>query len=131
MIKGIGCDLVYIPRIQKLLDENDTSFFKYTFTAYENNEAENRKDKATYYASRFAAKEALFKAIAHLLPTKSFDFRIVETRNEADGHPYIYINEEIRPVLQQAGITDLQLSLSDENDYALAFVVASFENHSI
>ena len=68
MITGIGVDLCSISRIRKIMDRDgpDGPFFRKTFTAAEQKEAESRNDKAAFYAARFAAKEAVFNALSDL-----------------------------------------------------------------
>lgn len=124
MTRGIGIDMVYIPRIQKLLDRQETAFFEHTFTAAENAAAPNTARRAEYYAARFAAKEAVFKAVAPLLADRHFDLRIVETLHHEDGSPYINIDERMAALMKDAGIEKILLSVSTEQDLAMAFVIA-------
>ena len=128
MVKGIGIDMVEIGRVRRILDrESGSAFERRTFTEAEQAEAKTRPDAASYYAARFAAKEAVFKAIGPLTPSKSFDLRIVETLNREDGSPYVNCTEQLIPLLDAAGVTTLHISITDEGDYAAAFVVACGE----
>jgi phosphopantetheine--protein transferase-like protein len=122
-IKGIGIDMVYIPTIRKYIEQN-SAFLRRTFTSKEQKASADRADPAQYYAARFAVKEAVFKAVAHLTENKTFDFRIVETLNTDDEAPYVTTDGALAPILQQAGITQLHISITTEGDYAAAFVVA-------
>lgn len=126
MILGIGVDLCSISAIVRLLEDEKLqgSFAAHTFTPREIAAAANRPDPAAYYASRFAAKEAVFKAVAPLTKEKGFDLRLVEVLNAPDGSPYVSMTDALTPILQSAGIGRLHISLTDEGDYALAFVVA-------
>ena len=123
MTKNIGIDTVYIPRIRNLLEKNEESFFRHTFTETENRNAPQNFRRAEYYAARFAAKEAVFKALAPLLEKKHFDLRIVETLHHEDGSPYIHVTDEIGQLMQEAGVTKILLSVTGEQDYATAFVI--------
>lgn len=105
------------------VDSWPVAFFKHTFTPDERNDAHSITNPAEFFATRFAAKEAVFKAIAHLIPTKTFDFRIVETRNLPDGCPYI-TTESLRPILKAADVRTLHISITTEGDCATAFVIA-------
>jgi len=89
MIRGIGVDTVNITEIARCIkrDGSYTAFIKRTFTKNEVLAAEKYAIPAEYYSTRFATKEAVFKAIAHLLPEKTFDLRIVETLSNEDGSP--------------------------------------------
>lgn len=123
MIKGIGIDTVYIPRIRALLDKGESSFFRYTFTEEENRLAPDGIRKAEYYAARFAAKEAVFKALAPLTEKKHFDLRTVESLHHEDGSPYIHITAEMERLLQEAQAEKILLSITTEQDYATAFIL--------
>ena len=124
LVKGIGVDLVHIPRVRHLLETMSEGGLARTFT--QNELAASKKDPhpEEYLAARFAAKEAVFKALAHLTPEKTFDLRIVETLNHEDGSPYIRIAESLDAVMHKAGVTRLEVSITTERDYAAAFVVA-------
>ena len=112
MVKGIGIDLCSISRIRKILDREgpDGPFFLRTF------------NKAPFYAARFAAKEAAYKAIAPLT-AKGFDLRIVESLHREDGSPYISLSDALLPVLSEAGIEKIFLSVTTEGDFAQAMVL--------
>lgn len=125
MVKGIGIDLVDIRRMQKIMEKDSgPAFLQRTFTEAERGQAGTARNPAEYYAARFAAKEAVFKAVAHLTPSHAFDLRIVETLNRGDGSPYVNITDRLQPVLKQAGVTALHISITTEGDYAAAFVIA-------
>ena len=101
MVKGIGIDAVAIKDIAELLECTTKGV-----------------------VSRFAVKEAAFKAIAPRLPDKGFDYRRIETRNHEDGSPYIYVDEFLSTILNRAEITTLFVSITTAGDMATAFVVA-------
>ena len=124
MIKGIGVDMVDISEIARLIDVFGNNYINHTFTKREVAVSREATNPAEYLATRFAAKEAVFKAIAHLTQKKTFDLRVVETLNESDGFPYISINEELQGLLEDAGVVSLFISITTEGDYATAFVVA-------
>lgn len=126
MIKGIGVDVVDISEIGRFLElhHHSGAFQKRTFTKAEQVIGEQQLDPAVYYATRFAAKEAVFKAVAHLTVQKWFDMRSVETLNNEDGFPYINITDDMRKVFEEAGLTNVQITLTTEGDVATAFVVA-------
>lgn len=122
MVKGVGIDLVYIPQIREFMEK--PSFVKRTFTSAEQAEGMKRYCPEEYFAGRFAVKEAVFKAIANLTEKKGFDFRIVETMNLADGKPVIIINEKLQDLMNEAGVDELLVSISADQDYATAIVIA-------
>lgn len=121
---GIGIDLVYIPQLQTLETRTKGAFSKRTFSPRELEEASAAPDYWAALAGRYAAKEAVFKAVAHLLPEKAFDFRQVETLHRPDGSPCIHCDGPLRAILDRAGVSELLLSVSNEEDYAIALVQA-------
>ena len=126
MILGIGVDTVNIEEIRRYLKDErlGSAYRKHTFTPAEIEASESRPDPAEYLASRFAAKEAVFKALAPLTQEKAFDLRIVETLNRDDGSPYVKVNKDLRPIMQAAGAERLFISITTEDNYATAFVIA-------
>ncbi|MGN1389163.1 MAG: holo-ACP synthase [Bulleidia sp.] len=123
MLKGIGTDLVYIPGIQRILDQGGETdpFFTHTFTEHERMEASARVKKAEFYASRFAVKEAVFKVLAPILKDQSPDLRKIESLHHEDGSPYVNTEEYLKPYLEQAGISRILISVSADHDYATAY----------
>lgn len=126
-IFGVGIDLVSISEIAELDKRSQGAFIKRTFTDHEKAEADQSPDRYSFLAGRFAVKEAVFKAVAHLTPEKSFDFRIVETWKNPDGSPEIYISEILAGILRSAGVTKLLVSISNQGDLAFAEVIAVSE----
>ena len=129
MVKGIGIDMVEIPRMKTIMEKNaGGAFLRRTFTDAEREAAATMHDPAEYYATRFAAKEAVFKAVAHLTPSGRFDLRIIETLNYEDGAPYVNITERLKPVLEEAGVTRILISITTEGDCAAAYAIACDES---
>lgn len=128
MIRGIGVDMVQISEIHYYIESDvlKVSFLSRTFTANERKAAAEQPNQAEYYATRFAVKEAVFKAVAPCC-SASFDLRIVETLNHADGSPYVNISNAMGKILEEAQIDTLHVSITTEGDYATAFVIACKE----
>jgi len=124
MTRSIGVDLVQISEMKRLINLFGDTFINRTFTENEVCESRRSPDIAAYLSGRFAAKEAVFKAVAHFTEQKGFDFRIVETLSEADGYPMIHVSEKLQALLDEAGIGTLLVSLSTDGDYAIATVLA-------
>lgn len=132
MVRGIGVDTVDIGRIERMLEERpDAAFLRKAFTPMELEQApdlSHTKARAEYLASRFAVKEAVFKAVAHLTEAASFDFRIVETLTGKNGCPVITTTGPLAPILAEAKVDVLHVSITTECRCATAFVVACLEN---
>ena len=127
-ISGIGVDLVSVSEIAELDGRTHGAFTERTFSDREKAEAEQSPDRYSFLAGRFAVKEAVFKAVAHLTPEKTFDFRIVETKRNADGSPEVAVNDALAVVLRSAGVTKLLVSITGHGGLALAQVVAVSES---
>lgn len=114
MILGIGIDTVEISRMTKSL--SIPSLLTSLFTSSEiANEHGNREE---YYATRFACKEAVYKA----LRIKQ-DWRKIEILNRKDGSPYVVMREEY-------GNVRIHISITTEAGLATAFcVVERGESH--
>ncbi len=130
MVKGIGIDMVSITEMQGFIEGFSTdmpcscAFVRHTFTPAEIAEARTRHNVASYFAGRFAVKKAVFKALAHLTPA-GFGLTCVETLADANGRPCVsYDAEAFAPLLQAAGVTNLQVSITNEHDYAVAIAIA-------
>ncbi|MCM8712115.1 holo-ACP synthase [Clostridium sp. SYSU_GA19001] len=124
MVKGIGIDTTDINEVDRLLKIRGDAFLDKVFTKKEIEASLKVPNQTEFLATRFAAKEAVFKAVAHLTKSKSFDFRIVETLNEADGRPYVNMEGELKKILIDAGVNNILISLTTECNFATAFVIA-------
>ena len=124
-IRGVGIDMVQISRLEQMRKIENGVLLRHIFSDQELLEAEESLQPATYLAGRFAVKEAAFKAIAHLLSEKRFDLRLIQTLRQPDGSPQILRAEALGRILQDASVTDLHVSITNEADYTVAIVVAS------
>ncbi len=118
MIFGVGTDLVDISRIQKLLDTQGARFKARVFTAHEQ---EQGGDDATFYAKRFAAKEACAKALRTGFGN-GFSMCDIGVENDELGAPRLILTGGALEKLNALG-GRVHVSLSDEPPFAQAFVV--------
>lgn len=122
MVKGIGTDILAIKRIRTIIENNaNDAFVKKTFTKSEIDLSQTRHDPVMFFATRFAGKEAVFKAL-HI----SEEIRLNEIEIlEADaGRPFVVLHGKIKDIAEKKGIAFIEISLSYETDYAVAFAVA-------
>jgi len=120
MTFSVGTDIVEIGRIKKIIDENKKFQVK-IFTKNEIEFCEKKKNKKyESYAARFAAKEAIYKALSERMPDdyKWTDFEII---NDENGKPRVFLNIKIE------GIQGIEISLSHSKEYAVAYVMAIFK----
>lgn len=119
---SIGCDLLRVSRIASIYQRKGEAFVWRYFTAEEVATC-GRAGTATYFASlaaRFAAKEALLKALGTGL-SRGMRWRDVEVLRKKNGEPYYRLSGGVLARYQERGACELALSLSHEGDYALAF----------
>ena len=121
-IYGIGTDIVNIKRIKSVINKNK-SFKKRIFTSFEIKACEKRLNNVECFAKRFAAKEALFKAVG---VKNKIKFNDVEIRNEKSGVPKFLIKgfslKNIKKLLKNKKFK-IHLSLSDDKPWAVASVI--------
>ena len=122
MIYGIGTDIVSIERIQNILNKNRDGFINRVLTDHEKALFANKADSAAFCAKRFAAKEAFSKALGTGIG-RIVSFQDLTVRSNDHGKPYFMPSEKLRLYLQEKGIKHGHLSISDESQNALAFVV--------
>ena len=122
-ILGIGVDIVQNKRI-KLLIKNKT-FVKRIFGSKEIKLSKKISNKNSYFAKRFAAKEALAKALGSGF-RNNLNFRDIEILNDKLGKPYYLLSKKIINLVVNKYNTknfNMFLSISDEKDYSVAFAI--------
>ena len=122
MIKGIGVDLVNIPRMEQAVERWGSRFLKRIFTSAEIERSRQRARPAQYLASRFAAKEAFAKALG-LGMREGLRWRDIEVVQDHLGKPGLQLHNQAQKLLETMEAKRTWLSLSDERDSALAVVV--------
>jgi holo-[acyl-carrier protein] synthase len=121
MTIAIGTDIVEIKRIADALERQGDKFLQRILTDSEIAEYRGRGNSVAFLAKRFAAKEAVVKALGTGIGGGiSFQHMIVS--NNAEGAPQVELQENAADRLKQLGGTKVLLSLSDEKNYALAYV---------
>lgn len=122
MIYGIGTDIVEIDRIGRMLDKHGSIFIEKIFTTAEILQAEKRKDRVQYYAGRWAAKEALSKALGCGIGEKCSwsDITILTTLS---GAPLLELSEQALLVNSLTTADRIHISISHEQHYACATVI--------
>jgi holo-[acyl-carrier protein] synthase len=123
MIYGIGVDLVKVARIAAALERHGERFLSRIFTIQEAAHCQGKVRAASMLAMRFAAKEAFSKALGVGLRKGGIRWREVEVVPDPRGKPELAITGRAAELCAAAGITNMQLTLTDEDQYALAVVV--------
>jgi holo-[acyl-carrier protein] synthase len=122
MIVGLGADVVEIRRIRQALKHQGERFIRRIFTAAEQEFCEARRDPAPHYAVRFAAKEALFKALGTGW-AKGLSWQDVEVVRREQDAPILVLSDAAEKQSQELGTRSIHLSLSHSDDSALAVVI--------
>lgn len=123
-ILGIGVDIVEIARLDAAIQRQGQRLLDRCFLPSEQKYCNEQHMPAMAYAARFAAKEALSKALgtgmgAHL------EWLSVEVRRKATGEPFIVLLGVGSETAKRLGVTDIFLSLSHSEHYAVANVVVT------
>tara|TARA_B110001452_G_scaffold168336_1_gene140691 strand:+ start:377 stop:763 length:387 start_codon:yes stop_codon:yes gene_type:complete len=122
-ILGVGVDIVDKSRIKKSL--KNKLFIKRIFTDSEILLAKNKKDKITFYANRFAAKEAFSKSIGTGF-RDNLNFSDLSIKNDKLGKPLFVITDKLKKIIKKKFKIirfDFFLSISDEKKYSIAYVI--------
>ena len=122
MITGIGTDVVHINRVQKVLDRFGERFVNRILTPEERVRYGKTRAKANHLAKRFAAKEAFSKAIGTGIRSP-FRWHCVTVGRDPKGKPILKPDSMMSDYLSRNGVTRFHVSLTDDTDIAMAFVV--------
>ena len=127
-IFGIGTDIVNIQRMENLIKKNENKFKNRVFSKKEILHCKKRKNPIPFFAKRFAAKEALSKALGTGI-RKGINFKDIEIYNDKLGKPSIKLTGTTAKFLKKKLKTkkySIYLSLSDDKPWAQATVIISY-----
>jgi holo-[acyl-carrier protein] synthase len=122
MIFGIGTDIVEVSRIEGSLERYGDAFAQRILTEGEWQAFVQSNIKARFLAKRFAAKEAFAKALGTGLRAPA-SFQNISVVHDDLGKPVLDFQPPLQALLDQRGIRHQHLSISDEKELAVAFVV--------
>jgi holo-[acyl-carrier protein] synthase len=122
LIIGCGIDLVRIERIEKIINRWGINFNSRIFTPLERDYCEKKKDnKFQSYAGKFAAKEALLKALG--LGLRGGNWKEIEIRNNELGQPIIDTSGKLKNIALTKGVKKYFITISHTKEYAIAQVI--------
>jgi len=122
MIHGIGVDIAAINRFQSFLDQGNNALIERIFTSAEQSTCRSRRDAASCFAARFAAKEAFLKALGTGL-RNGISWHDIEVVNDALGKPELNLSGRAAESIQALGLCNALLSISHDGGHAVAMVV--------
>ncbi len=126
-VLGIGTDIVESLRIAQMIERHGEVFITRVYTPHEIDYCSARKAATQHYAGRWAAKEAVLKALGTGW-RRGISWRDIEVRNNAAGAPIILIRGGARDVVERAGIRKMHISISHCRSHAIAYAIAEGED---
>ena len=122
-VLGIGTDIVECLRIAQMIERHGELFIDRVYTAAEIEYCRSRKQATQHFAGRWAAKEAILKAIGTGW-RRGISFRDMEIRNNEGGKPTVALRGGARDVVEQLGVGEVLVTISHCRSHATAFAVA-------
>lgn len=122
-ISGVGIDIIEIDRIAKAVEKGGERFLQRIYTTAERLYCEEKRQPHSSYAARFAAKEAVLKAMGTGV-SGGASFTDVEVCQKQGGAPSINLHNKTAIIAQEKGITEIMLSLSHSRKQAVAIAIA-------
>src|SRR5687768_3431861 len=123
-VLGIGTDIIECLRIAKMIERHGELFLTRVYTSHEIEYCTARKASTQHYAGRFAAKEAVLKALGTGW-TRGIHWRDIEVRNDVGGKPRIALAGVAREMCEKLGIAEVHMSISHCRKHATAYARAA------
>jgi len=124
MIVGIGLDLVKIDRVRAIAERWQARFLDRLYTDAERRDCMKKASPYASLAGRFAAKEAVLKALGTGW-SDGISWRDIQVLTDRAGRPRATVSGRVKTLMKRAGVTDIHVSLSHDTDYAVAEAVLS------
>jgi len=122
MVKGIGIDLVDKLRFDKLIKKYGNRIAIKILSTDEYHEYEESKCKSSYLSKKFAAKEALSKALGYGLYRNGVFPKSISIKHTQHGKPFFKFSDSLLNLIEKK-YTNIELSISDTYSQSIAFVV--------
>lgn len=122
-ILGIGTDIIEVPRIGRMIEQHGELFLRRVYTDREIHYCQARKHAFEHFAGRWAAKEAILKAIGTGW-AKGICWTDMEIRHDPAGGPRVLVRGGARDAALRRGISEIRISISHCRTYATAFAIA-------
>lgn len=126
MIIGLGSDLIDIRRVEKTLEKYGDRFIQRVFTEIEQKKSDRRRMRAASYAKRFAAKEAMSKALGTGISHGVY-WRDMGVANLPSGKPTMQLTngalKRLNSMMPEGMEPHIHLTITDDDPLAQAFVI--------
>jgi holo-[acyl-carrier protein] synthase len=120
MVVGLGIDIIEIDRVKKSIDEYGSQFLDKVYTEAEIYYCNNKFNKYQHFAARFAAKEAVYKAMASGWK-EGLRWKDIEIENESTGMPKVKPSGRLRSFL--SANKELKISISHSDNYVTCVAI--------
>ncbi len=127
MVIGIGIDIIEIDRIKASIDKYGNHFLQKIYTETEIKYCQDKSNKYQHFAARFAAKEAVFKALSTGW-NKEVGWQDIEIKNEPSGMPIVKLKGKLKSFLNEE--KSLKISMSHSRDYVTCVAIIYKEFNS-
>ncbi|MBN4069293.1 MAG: ACP synthase [Alkaliphilus sp.] len=122
MIKGVGIDIIEVDRIKKAIERNDR-FLSRIFTDREISLYISKGSKLTTIAGKFAAKEAVSKALG--TGFRDIKWKDIEVLNDEMGKPYVKLHNNAKNIAYSQDISEILITISHTRYNAVAQAIAT------
>ncbi|HEV3164111.1 MAG TPA: holo-ACP synthase [Isosphaeraceae bacterium] len=122
-IIGIGTDIIECVRIGRMIEQHAELFLRRVYTDREIRYCQSRKHAIEHFAGRWAAKEAILKAIGTGW-ARGICWTDLEVRNDQGGQPKVLVRGGAKDIAIERGIGDILISISHCRTYATAYALA-------
>jgi len=121
MIVGIGVDLVDVSRVEAIIFRWQDRFLRRIFTEKEIRYCNNKKNPAQRFATRYAAKESVIKA---LFPKGQHGINMLDVEiDQKESRPFVNLYGQVKKFAKEAGVKKIHLMVSHDGNYGIANVV--------
>ena len=126
-IIGIGTDITECLRIARMIERHGEAFIARVYTPEEIRYCQSRKQSTQHFTGRWAAKEAVLKALGTGW-RRGISWRDIEVLNETGGKPLVMLTGGAREVAEELGITEMLVTISHCHTHATAYALAAGED---
>ena len=121
-IIGIGSDITECLRIARMIERYGELFLQRVYTPAEISYCQSRKQATQHFTGRWAAKEAVLKALGTGWQ-RGISWRDIEVRNDPSGRPVVAVRGAVRDIVEQSGAGQLLVTISHCRSYAVAYAM--------
>ncbi len=128
-IIGIGTDITECLRIARMIERHGELFLGRVFTPQEIRYCQSRKQSTQHFSARWAAKEAVLKALGTGW-VRGISWRDIEIRTQEGGKPVVAVRGGVKELVERLGVSQLLVSISHCHTHATAYAMAVDERQS-